>query len=84
MEESKILVVVIVIGILLLSISLFVNINDSFDFIADPLYGEGLGNLCSSPSECQNFCQDNRGRCDEYCRENPSNIFCSSLFGGGN
>lgn len=27
----------------------------------------GLGNLCSGEDECIYFCQNNRGRCGDYC-----------------
>jgi len=84
MEEKSILIIIIVVSTLLLGVSFFMNVNDTLSFIADPLYGEGFGNLCSSPSECQEFCEDNRGRCNEYCQENSINPLCDDLFGGLN
>src|SRR3989344_916056 len=39
-----------------------------------------LGSLCSSESECQAFCLNNRGLCTSYCDKNPANKLCLTLF----
>jgi len=84
MEDKALGILIVVLSLLALGVSFYMNVNDSLEFIADPLYGEGMGNLCSSPEECAKFCQDNRGRCNTYCNENPTNSLCGSLFGGAN
>lgn len=40
---------------------------------------EGLGNLCSSEKECISFCQNNRERCEDYCRWNENEL-CRIIF----
>ena len=80
MEDEKILIILVVSSFLLLGFSLFANINGIFNFLANPLVGDGLGTLCNSEQDCKDFCQNNFGRCSDYCTKNPSNKFCSSLF----
>ncbi len=43
--------------------------------------GEKLGSLCSGEDSCQFFCNTNRGRCTDYCQNNPENPLCQKLFG---
>ena len=38
-----------------------------------------LGNLCSGEAECNTFCHDNKGRCKDYCNNNPENELCRKL-----
>ena len=38
-----------------------------------------LGNLCSGEAECNTFCHDNKGRCKDYCANNPENEICQQL-----
>ncbi len=38
-----------------------------------------LGNLCTGEDECKDFCLNNRGRCDEYCKENEDEL-CKIIF----
>ena len=38
-----------------------------------------LGNLCSGEAECNTFCHDNKGRCKNYCDNNPENGICQRL-----
>ncbi|MBM3233369.1 hypothetical protein FJZ18_04355 [Candidatus Pacearchaeota archaeon] len=40
---------------------------------------QGLGSLCSSEADCQQFCQNNRGRCESYCRGKTIEL-CRKLF----
>ena len=82
MEDKNILIIVAVGVFLLLGFSLFVNVKNTFGFLANPLSGSGLGTLCNSEEDCRNFCQNNLGRCNIYCAENPSNELCGKLFGG--
>jgi len=79
-NDSLILIIILVLAIVGLGFVFFVNINDSFAYLADPLVGDGLGTICSSETNCRDFCQNNRGRCDEYCSSNPSNDLCNTLF----
>ena len=39
-----------------------------------------LGNLCLGEEECISFCQNNRGRCEEYCKSNVENELCQQLY----
>jgi hypothetical protein len=80
MEEKTIGIVIIVVSLLLLGFSLFVNISEPFGELSDPLVGEGLGKLCNSFGECRDFCENNLGRCLEYCDLNPENEVCGKLF----
>lgn len=40
---------------------------------------KGFGNLCSSRSGCFIVCKNNVGRCQNYCKKNPSHQFCKLL-----
>src|SRR3989344_3693396 len=40
---------------------------------------KGLGSLCSDEEECNTFCHDNKGRCKDYCDNNPENEVCQKL-----
>ena len=40
---------------------------------------QGLGNLCSGEEECRDFCQNNRGQCEEYCKGNENEL-CLVIF----
>jgi len=81
MEDENILIILVAGLFLLLGFSLFVNINNTFGFLADPLAGDGLGTLCDNEENCRNFCRDNFGRCSDYCAGSPSNELCNKLFG---
>ena len=82
MEDKTVGMAILVVSVLALGFVFYVNTINAFDFLSNPVYGEGLGNLCSSEDGCREFCSVNRGRCNEYCLENPSNTFCAKLFGG--
>lgn len=81
MQDKTTGIIIILLSIVLLGSVFFVNVNDSFSFLADPQIGEGLGTLCSSSADCQDFCQDSMGRCNEYCQGNPSNPLCNIYSG---
>lgn len=84
-KDVKIGIVILIIAILLSGITYVVNSANLYDaigffsFLNKPLMGEGLGPLCSSLSDCQNFCHKNMGRCNEYCQANPTNKICDSI-----
>ena len=80
MEDGNILIILAISAFLLLGFSLFVNINNPFSFLANPLAGNGFGTLCNSEDDCRDFCSNNLGRCNDYWRENPSNELCNSLL----
>lgn len=40
----------------------------------------GLGSLCGSEEGCNNFCENNFGQCQEYCRAHPQNELCQKPF----
>src|SRR3989344_6842345 len=39
-----------------------------------------LDKLCSGEKECKEFCQDNRGRCEGYCKANNKDDLCRIFF----
>lgn len=43
------------------------------------IYEDGLGSLCSGEDECQEFCLNNRGTCESYCR-GSENELCAIMF----
>ncbi len=49
------------------------------EFLFSP-ESHGLGELCLSEEECYSFCEDNRGRCESYCRGNTENELCPVIF----
>ncbi|MEK6852593.1 MAG: hypothetical protein AABX59_01810 [Nanoarchaeota archaeon] len=81
-RDTKIGVIILVLAILALGFVLYMNVYEPLAFLDNPLVGEGLGTLCVSEEKCIDFCHNNKGRCDAYCRENPSNELCDILFGG--
>ncbi len=40
---------------------------------------QGLGSLCSDEKACQEFCLNNRGRCEEYCHGRKIEL-CTRIF----
>ncbi len=40
---------------------------------------EGLGSLCSNEEDCSAFCSNNRGACEDYCKENENEL-CIKIF----
>lgn len=44
-----------------------------------PVQNKGLGSLCSSEAECQQFCLKNRGQCEQFCRGKAIEL-CKTLF----
>ena len=74
-------IVIGIIVIVLLGLVLYVNVSGILGFLSDPLIGEGLGRLCTSEQDSRDFCSNNRGRCNNYCQENPENALCGTLFG---
>jgi len=80
MQDRKLGVLLLAIAILLLGFAFYVNVSNAFGSLANPLAGDGLGTLCSDESDCINFCLNSRGRCENYCQENPANELCNKLF----
>lgn len=81
-KNAKIGTAILVLSLVALGVVFYINVNDSLFFLSNPLYGQGLGNLCSYEEECRNFCfGGNMGRCRMYCEQNPSNPLCKKLFG---
>ncbi len=39
----------------------------------------GLGSLCSGEEGCKDFCLNNQGRCEKYCKSNQNEL-CSKVF----
>lgn len=46
-----------------------------------PEQSVGLGDLCSGEDQCISFCQNNLGKCQEYCKGNQENVLCQKYFG---
>ena len=80
MEDKKLGITLLVIAIFLLGFVFYVNISNILKPLENPLVGEGLGQLCSHEEDCIDFCHNNRGQCEIYCRENSSNELCGKLF----
>jgi hypothetical protein len=80
MKDTKLGILLLVISLLLLGVVFFVNVTHSLDFLQKPVEGR-LGLLCDSYEDCVAFCQDNRGRCDDYCYTHTPNHLCGRLFG---
>ena len=80
-KDKKIGIAIAFLSVVALGVVFYFNVVEPLDYLSNSLYGEGLGNLCASENECGIFCYTNRGRCDEYCRLNPSNPLCGKLFG---
>jgi hypothetical protein len=81
MNDKTLGIIILVAAIVLLGLTFYVNVTDALSFWDDPLVGEGFGTLCHSEEECRTFCHNNRGRCNEYCNENPTNELCDTIFG---
>ena len=80
MEKDVIIgITILILAVLLLGITYTVNAADLFRFLDKPLEGDGLSLLCSSLSDCQDFCQKNMGRCTSYCQANPANKICDLI-----
>lgn len=72
-------ITILISAVLLLGVTYAVNAANLFRFLDEPLIGGGLGPLCSSLSDCQDFCHTSKGRCDSYCQANPTNRICYLL-----
>jgi len=83
MDDKTLGIIILVLSLLALGFVYYVNVNDSFDFIADPLYGDGFGALCSSQEDCSKFCLNSMGECISYCESNSINELCKTLSIGG-
>ena len=83
-KEVRIGVILAIISIILLGIVFFINATHALAPLESTTSGDGLGRLCKNPQDCNTFCQDNFGRCSEYCAESPENTLCDTLFGGNN
>ena len=81
MEDETLGIAILITAVLLLGLAFYTNISGTFNFLADPLAGDGFGTLCDNEDDCGDFCQNNFGRCGDYCTNNPSNELCSKLFG---
>lgn len=81
-KDAKIGIIILALAISALGFVFYMNVYEPLKFLDNPLFGEGLGNLCVSEENCRNFCHTNRGQCNEYCQENSSNELCNILFGG--
>ena len=81
-REVMIGISILVLSAFALGFVFYVNVFEPFEFLDDPLFGEGLGTLCDSDESCISFCSTNMGRCNRYCKENPSNEFCGIIARG--
>ena len=79
---NKEVTTIIVIGLALLAFTFISNTTPILDFLEEPIIGTGLGTHCNDLDDCQTYCQNNRGNCDNYCNANPQNQLCNQLFGG--
>ena len=81
-KDAKTGIIILLLAITALGFVLYMNIYEPLAHLDNPLFGHGLGNLCDSEESCRIFCHDNKGRCNTYCQENPSNGLCNILFEG--
>ena len=79
-RDTKIGIIMLVLAIIGLGFVLYINIYDVLVFLDNPLAGNGLGELCDGKEDCISFCRNSMGRCNVYCRENPSNTLCEALL----
>ena len=82
-DDKKLAIILGIVFFILFGFTLYVNIYDSFDYLADPLAGEGLGQLCSDAEDCGSFCDTSMAMCVKYCQANPEKTLCDTLIGGG-
>ncbi|MEK6861342.1 MAG: hypothetical protein AABY07_05205 [Nanoarchaeota archaeon] len=85
MKKSVIFVIIIAIVVVVFGFFLVKNLryekidqksSEKLNFIK-----QGLRNLCSNEEDCISFCQNNRGICEEYCKENENEL-CKIIFSG--
>lgn len=79
-KDVKIGVVILILAILLLVATGIINATNAFSFLNKPIVSRGLGPLCSSVADCQNFCYTSMGLCEEYCKANPENKICDLII----
>ena len=72
-------VVLILIGLFFIRDIQKENITDNNQESSGSIQKFGLGSLCSDEDECREFCLNNRGRCEEYCRGNENEL-CQIIF----
>jgi hypothetical protein len=78
-KEARIGIIILILSLLALGFVAYIEITDSFASLGDPLAGDGLGRLCSNIEDCAEFCNNNRGQCNDYCQINPINPLCGTL-----
>ncbi len=79
-KDVRIGIVILILAILLLGFTGIINFTNAFSFLNKSIVSEGLGPLCSSLSDCNDFCHTNRGLCNEYCKANPTNKICDLII----
>ncbi|MEK6872068.1 MAG: hypothetical protein AABX16_04155 [Nanoarchaeota archaeon] len=83
--KKSVMIVGFLVVVVILSVALFAlkfNTNREEDTKINDVnqkLEENLGSLCSGEEECRDFCQNNRGRCESFCRGNNIEI-CSVIF----
>jgi hypothetical protein len=78
MEKEEI--IVITIAILLLVFTFLTNTTSIINFLDEPITSGGLGDLCDSVDDCNSYCHNSRGQCENFCEVNPSTPYCSILY----
>lgn len=81
MKKSVIIVFIIVAVALIVVGFLFTKttIKKADDAITEKITKQSIGSLCSGEQGCKEFCQNNRGRCEEYCK-GSKNELCKKIF----
>ncbi len=79
-------IIIIVFVVVVVLIIFFINSNSNIkigeksqDSSGNIFQTYGLGSLCSGEDGCKEFCSNNRGRCEDYCKE-EENELCSKIF----
>lgn len=83
---------IVVIGFVIIVIALFtigiffskISINKIDEVVSEKTTKQNLGSLCSGEQECITFCQNNRGKCEDYCRDDLHNKLCNTIIGYSN
>jgi len=72
--------IITIIALALLGFTAVANTTGILDFLEIPLETGGLGNLCDSEEDCNEFCLNSRGLCEDFCESNPETKYCNILY----
>lgn len=84
MKKSVVFVIAIIVVVIVIFGIFFVKNLEKEKIVGEEsgkleIFEKGLGNLCDNEEGCISFCQNNRRRCEEYCKRNKNEL-CVILF----